>query len=55
MLGPRLEECARLVAVINRRSIKDIFGHPDYMKLHSSMTLFFQAPPHPEIFATTLD
>ncbi|HTJ54747.1 MAG TPA: DUF1810 domain-containing protein [Nitrosospira sp.] len=54
VLGPRLEECARLVAAINARSIEDIFGYPDYIKFHSSMTLFSQVPHHREIFEECL-
>jgi uncharacterized protein (DUF1810 family) len=50
VLGQRLEECARLVAAINGRSIEDIFGYPDYMKFRSSMTLFSNVAPHREIF-----
>jgi uncharacterized protein (DUF1810 family) len=54
MLGPRLRECAALVAGIDGRSIAEIFGHPDDLKFHSSMTLFAQAAPREPIFATSL-
>lgn len=54
VLGQRLEECARLVAAINGRSIEDIFGYPDYMKFRSSMTLFSNVAPHQEIFEECL-
>src|ERR1700716_2807165 len=40
LLGPRLRECARLVAGIDGRSAEDIFGWPDNLKVRSSMTLF---------------
>ncbi|SEL23301.1 DUF1810 domain-containing protein [Nitrosovibrio tenuis] len=50
VLGPRLRECARLVAGINGRSIEDVFGYPDYMKFRSSMTLFSTVAPDLEIF-----
>ena len=40
VLGPRLRECARLVAAIDGRSVDEIFGWPDDLKLRSSMTLF---------------
>jgi uncharacterized protein (DUF1810 family) len=40
LLGPRLRECARLVAAVDGRSADEIFGWPDDMKLRSSMTLF---------------
>ena len=47
VLGPRLEECTRLVNLIEGRSIEEIFGYPDDLKFHSSVTLFAQAS-HPE-------
>lgn len=50
VLGPRLRECPQLVASINERSIEDIFGHPDYMKFRSSMSLFAQIAAESEIF-----
>jgi uncharacterized protein (DUF1810 family) len=40
VLGPRLRECARLVAGIDGRSADEIFGWPDNLKVASSMTLF---------------
>jgi uncharacterized protein (DUF1810 family) len=40
LLGFRLRECAQLVIAVNGRSIEDIFGYPDHLKFHSSMTLF---------------
>ncbi len=54
MLGPRLRECAALVASFEGRSIDEIFGYPDHMKFHSSMTLFAQAVPREPIFAACL-
>ena len=39
-LGPRLRECARLVAAVDGRSIEQAMGHVDALKLRSSMTLF---------------
>jgi uncharacterized protein (DUF1810 family) len=53
-LGPRLRECAALVAGIDARSIDEIFGHPDDLKFHSSMTLFARAEPGERIFAACL-
>ena len=55
ILGPRLRECAALVAGIDGRSIGDIFGYPDDLKFHSSMTLFARAAPREPIFATCLE
>jgi uncharacterized protein (DUF1810 family) len=43
LLGKRLRECTRLVTAVRGRSIEDIFGHPDHLKFHSSMTLFAHA------------
>src|SRR6266498_3118134 len=42
-LGPRLRECAALVAGIEGRSVDEIFDYPDDLKFHSSMTLFAHA------------
>jgi uncharacterized protein (DUF1810 family) len=53
-LGPRLRECAALVAAVEGRSINEIFGSPDDLKFHSSMTLFAQAAPREPIFAACL-
>jgi uncharacterized protein (DUF1810 family) len=53
-LGPRLRECAMIVAGIDGRSIDEIFGHPDDLKFHSSMTLFARAAPREPIFAACL-
>ena len=39
ILGRRLEECTVIVNGL-ARSIEDVFGHPDDLKFHSSMTLF---------------
>ena len=39
-LGPRLEQCTRTVLSVENRSVHDIFGSPDDLKFHSSMTLF---------------
>jgi uncharacterized protein (DUF1810 family) len=54
VLGPRLRECAALVASIEQRSIDEIFDYPDDMKFHSSMTLFARAAPREPIFAACL-
>jgi uncharacterized protein (DUF1810 family) len=43
VLGPRLRECARIVAATRGRSAEQIFGPVDAMKLRSSMTLFAAA------------
>jgi uncharacterized protein (DUF1810 family) len=40
VLGERLRECTRLVNAVEGRTVHEIFGSPDDMKFHSSMTLF---------------
>ncbi|MCD5996540.1 DUF1810 domain-containing protein [Pseudomonas sp. CDFA 602] len=55
VLGPRLEHCATLVASRADRSARDIFGSPDDLKLHSSMTLFALVAPGNAAFQDVLD
>ncbi len=55
VLGPRLRECARLVAQIDGRSAEEIFGWPDDLKLRSSMTLFAHAADDKTDFVAVLD
>ena len=45
VLGARLVECAELVNRVDGRSVHQIFGSPDDLKFHSSMTLFALAQP----------
>jgi uncharacterized protein (DUF1810 family) len=40
ILGQRLRECTDLVNQIEGSSIGEIFGYPDDLKFHSSVTLF---------------
>lgn len=40
ILGPRLRQCTALVNSIDADDIAGIFGAPDDLKFHSSMTLF---------------
>ena len=40
VLGTRLIECAELLLLHPDKSALDIFGTPDNLKLHSSLTLF---------------
>jgi uncharacterized protein (DUF1810 family) len=53
-LGKRLRECTQLVTAINGRSIEDIFGYPDHLKFHSSMTLFAHAANDNQVFMDAL-
>ena len=55
VLGPRLRACAAAVASHHDRGVDEIFGHPDNLKFHSSMTLFADVAPHEAIFQTCLD
>jgi uncharacterized protein (DUF1810 family) len=52
VLGPRLRECARVVADTENRTAEQIFGYVDAMKLRSSMTLFAAAEAGNEDAAT---
>jgi uncharacterized protein (DUF1810 family) len=54
VLGPRLLDCTRLVNAVEGRSAHEIFGSPDDMKFHSSMTLFARAAPEEPAFAAAL-
>jgi uncharacterized protein (DUF1810 family) len=40
LLGPRLRESAGIVVGVAGRTVEEIFGYPDDLKFHSSMTLF---------------
>ena len=55
LLGLRLRECTRLVNAIEGKDVHDIFGSPDDMKFHSSMTLFAETSPGDADFAAALD
>ena len=55
VLGPRLHECTRLVNQVQGRSIGEIFGSPDDLKLCSSMTLFACATDDNQDFVALLD
>jgi uncharacterized protein (DUF1810 family) len=54
VLGPRLHECAQLVSGIEGRSIAEIFGSPDDLKVRSSMTLFARATDNNRDFVALL-
>ena len=55
ILGPRLRHCTRLVTLVEGRSIDQIFGDPDDLKFHSSMTLFANATSDNQVFRGALD
>ncbi|MEE7625854.1 DUF1810 domain-containing protein [Methylobacter sp. Wu8] len=55
VLGTRLLECAEAVFAIEGRSISEIFGYPDDLKLKSSMTLFTYVAAPCSVFSRILD
>ena len=55
VLGPRLRECAAIVAAIRNSGATDVFGSVDAMKLRSSMTLFELAAPDEPVFREVLE
>jgi uncharacterized protein (DUF1810 family) len=54
LLGERLGECTRLVTAARADCIEDIFGSPDDLKFHSSMTLFAHAAKDNAVFLAAL-
>lgn len=54
VLGPRLVDCARILAATEGKSAAAIFGDIDAMKLRSSMTLFMTAAPDEQVFREVL-
>lgn len=55
VLGPRLLECARVVAELDELTASSVFGEIDAKKLRSSMTLFARAAPHEPVFFRVLE
>ncbi len=54
LLGERLRQCAEAVLAVGGRSASDIFGHPDDLKLKSSMTLFSSVAEPGSVFSRIL-
>ncbi len=54
VLGSRLKKCADTVHKIEGKTVSEIFGYPDDLKLKSSMTLFSQVADNP-VFVHVLD
>ncbi len=50
ILGPRLLECAEAVVRLEGRSVTEIFGSPDDLKLRSCATLFAYVLPPGSVF-----
>ncbi|HUO87665.1 MAG TPA: DUF1810 domain-containing protein [Rhizomicrobium sp.] len=55
VLGQRLRECTQLVLDVEGKDAHAIFGSPDDLKFHSSMTLFAAAAPVAPLFRAALD
>jgi uncharacterized protein (DUF1810 family) len=55
VLGPRLRECTRLVGAVEGRSVEEVFGYPDYLKVRSCMTLFAHATEDDRDFVAVLE
>ena len=54
-LGARLVECAEAVLDGKDRSVHDIFGSPDDLKLRSCATLFARVSPAGSVFQRLID
>ena len=55
VLGPRLRECSRIVVELQGRTVGEIFGYPDDLKFHSSVTLFDKAEEGGGVFREALE
>ncbi|WP_072805514.1 DUF1810 domain-containing protein [Rhodococcoides yunnanense] len=55
VLGPRLQNAAALVEKTEGKTVEQIFGYPDNLKLHSSVTLFAEAGPDVTVFRRVLE
>jgi uncharacterized protein (DUF1810 family) len=55
VLGPRLSECASILAHLPDRDAEQIFGAVDAQKLRSSMTLFARAAADQTLFVQVLE
>ena len=54
VLGVRLRECAGILVGVQGRTVEEIFGYPDDLKFHSSMTLFAKAAEEEGVFQEAL-
>lgn len=55
VLGPRIRECAAVIAASTTSSADVYFGDPDNLKVRSSMTLFMRADPDEPAFRAVID
>jgi uncharacterized protein (DUF1810 family) len=54
VLGARLRGCAGIVVGVEGKTVEEIFGYPDDLKFHSSMTLFTRAEESGGVFVEAL-
>ncbi|MES2897577.1 MAG: DUF1810 domain-containing protein [Pseudomonadota bacterium] len=55
VLGERLIKLTNLAIHAPATSVQDLFGSPDHLKFHSSMTLFDAVAPHEPAFPRAID
>jgi uncharacterized protein (DUF1810 family) len=55
LLGSRLFTITKVLFELEQNNAEIVFGYPDNLKLKSSMTLFFIASNHNEIFKSIID
>ncbi len=55
VLGERLRQLTGVVNALQGRSVEQIFGYPDDLKFHSSMTLFAHAAVDKQPFEEALN
>ena len=55
VLGSRLRECTELVMEIEGRTIEQIFGHPDFLKFRSCMTLFDRVDAESNLYQNAIE
>ncbi len=54
VLGKRLLECSSIILNINGKTVEEILGYPDNLKLKSSMTLFNFVATEQKVFGDVL-
>jgi len=55
VLGPRIRECAAVIAASATTTADAYFGYPDDRKVRSSITLFMRADPDEPAFRAVID
>ena len=55
LLGPRLEDCVKILITHHEMSVAQILGSPDDMKLRSCLTLFLAVGPKSTVYQQALD